>query len=87
MLFWQTGHTASNSGRYFTTPSRLCQRSCLELLDHEDLFRYVMLPHNAMWLGKGKPKLRIVLRMSQHHHHAIGGDELLSDLRALRVES
>jgi hypothetical protein len=53
--------------------SRPCQCSLLNFLDHECLFRGVMLPHNAQGLGWGKPETRIVVRMSKHNHNAIRG--------------
>src|SRR5262245_4740357 len=33
----------------------------------------VMLPHETMKFGRGEPKSRIVVRMSQHHDKAIRG--------------
>src|SRR5262245_52468042 len=54
-------------------PSCPCQGTLLDFLDQERLFRGIMLPHNAQGLGWGKPKARVIVRMSQHHDNAIRG--------------
>src|SRR5215831_10128060 len=33
----------------------------------------VMLPHETMKVGRGEPKSRVIVWMSQHHDNAIGG--------------
>src|SRR5262245_23723435 len=61
--FWAILHHSSHP----------CQRTFLDFLNHECLFRGIMLPHNAQRLGWGKPEARVIVWMSEYHDHAIGG--------------
>src|SRR5215510_11310965 len=54
-------------------PSCLCLCSLLNVLDHECLFRGVMLPRNAQGLGWDKPASRVKVRTSDYHDDAKGG--------------